>query len=267
MLLVLAALSALGMSSARAQVPDAEARFVERIAQERQARGLPGYTVAVDLQDVARRHAQRMAERGEPYHNPNLTSEVRGWDLVGENVGRGWEADSLHQAFMDSPTHRDIILSSQFTEIGVGVVRTSDGQMWVVEVFRRPTQESATVAPAAAPPAPPPPPRPPAAPAPVPPAPAPAPAAPATTLPPKPAPTEAADETEPLQVVAGDELALAARSSVAAPLAVPRSVTTGAPELVELARGVPAPAWVAAFLLSAVVGGQALALRRLGLVA
>lgn len=265
-------LAVAGAASAQAQAVDAEARFVERIGQERQARGLGSLVVAADLQAVARRHAQRMADRGEPYHNPDLASEVQGWDLLGENVGRGWDADGLHQAFMDSPTHRDIIVSPRFTEVGVGVVRTSDGQMWVVEVFRQPASQPAPASPAAAPaPAPPPqPPAPPAAPA-VPPAPAPAPtpvAATSASVTPPVSATTVAPPTPTDATVAGAELALATERARPAPMTA--SAVTGplpTADVERLVREVPPAAWLAALLLSAVVGGQGLALRRLGLVA
>lgn len=267
LVVVVAIVSLLGAASARAQVVDAEARFVERIDGARRAQGLPAFVVAADLRDVARRHAQRMAERGEPYHNPALTSEVQGWDLVAENVGVGQDADGLHDAFMASQVHRDNILHRGLAEIGVGVVRSSDGRMWVVQVFRRPTP-APTAAPAAAPPSPP---APPAS------APPPAPAPPPTTAPLAATPTAAAPVTTPpppapsaTVLAAGpgtlDEAALVAPST--------RSVRRGAldpagaiPPLEDLARQIPLAAWIAAFSLSAVVGGQGLVLRRLGLVA
>ena len=142
---------------------DDEAAFVSRINADRRAAGLPAYATAGDLVTVARRHAQRMADRGEHYHNPNLASEVSGWRLVGENVGQGPDVAGLHQAFMSSPSHRANILRREFTQVGVGVVRSASGRIFVVEVFRQPATAAAAPAPAPAPapaaaPSPPPPP-------------------------------------------------------------------------------------------------------------
>lgn len=211
-----------------------------------------------DLQAVARRHAQRMIERGEPYHNPDLQSEVSGWAIVGENVGAGPDVDSVHAALMASSSHRRNILSPELTELGVGAARTADGRVWVVQVYRRPQTAS---------PAPPPPTSPPPAPA----APRPAAAVAApTTAPPSPPPTEAAapapTTTVPLERDALPRRVTAAGRSLAlADLDASRTTAT-APDLAEIAEGVPAPVAAAALLLAGVVGLQGVTLRRLGLV-
>jgi hypothetical protein len=79
-----------------------------------------------------------MARTDDLYHNPNLGSAVRNWQAVGENVGRGGDVPSLHQAFMNSPSHRANILDRDFTEVGVGTYVDGNGILWVTEVFRRP---------------------------------------------------------------------------------------------------------------------------------
>jgi hypothetical protein len=119
--------------------PDAEDRFVVRIGDERVAAGgLASYAVAADLVDVARRHAEEMASEHRLYHNPRLGDDVQGWQSVGENVGVGSSVEDIHQAFMASQTHRDNVMSATFTEVGLGVV--IDGpDLWVVEVFRKPS--------------------------------------------------------------------------------------------------------------------------------
>ncbi len=164
---------------------DDEAGFVSRINADRRGAGLPAYAVSGDLVTVARRHAQRMADRGEQYHNPNLDNEVApGWLMLGENVGKGGSVDSLHRAFMASPAHRANILRKEFTQVGIGVVRDATGTIYVVEVFRQPGRATSAPAPKPAP-------KPVAKPAPAP-APAPKPApqpAPAPKPAPKPAPT------------------------------------------------------------------------------
>jgi uncharacterized protein YkwD len=180
---------------ARAADAGAEAAFTSALNGERAAAGLPGLAVASDLVAVARRQAARMADSGSLYHNPSLGSEVGGWQKVGENVGRGPGVDVVHQAFMDSPGHRQNILDAAWTEVGVGV-EVRDGRIWVAEVFRQP----------AAAPAPAPEPEPTPAPAPTTaaPAPPPAPAEPAPS-----APTADAAPTEP-EATAAEEGATAA---------------------------------------------------------
>jgi peptidoglycan hydrolase-like protein with peptidoglycan-binding domain len=82
-----------------------------------------------------------MASKNSLYHNPNLTSDVKNWRWVGENVGYGGDSRSLHQAFMNSAPHRANILDRDFTEVGIGVVVRA-GRVWVAEVFRKPARAS-----------------------------------------------------------------------------------------------------------------------------
>lgn len=232
---------------ATAQAVEAEQGFVTRINQQRQAAGLAAYSPASDLQAVARRHAQRMADRGEHYHNPNLTSEVSNWSIVGENVGRGHDVEGLHQAFMASRTHRANVMSDQLTQVGVGVVQTPDGMLWVVQVFRRPMASTATPgADRASAPAPA---EPPALPA------------PARTAPP-PTTTVPAPTTAIVAPTTTHALLDPMRAEGEAPMAISAVVTPTLPTEVP---SLPAEAWLAAGLLAGVVGFQTFSVRRLGL--
>lgn len=143
-----APVAAMGASSAS---PDFEQRFVDLTGGERTGSALAGYAVEGDLVEVARRHAERMASENRLYHNPALADDVSGWQAVGENVGRGPSVDEIHRAFMNSPSHRDNVMSSEFTQVGVGVHVTDAGDIWVAEVFRRPQAAAPAPTPVAAP--------------------------------------------------------------------------------------------------------------------
>ena len=267
LLLVAALLLLLGSGvAARAQVVDAEDAFVARIAQERAAAGLPGLAVASDLQEVARRHAQRMLERGTKFHNPNLGSEVGGWALLAENVGFGPTVEALHEAFMASSSHRANILNTDVTQVGIGVVRGGDGRLYVVQVFRLPADSAPPPPPTTAPPPATTTPSPPITPPPATTAPPPT-APPPTSAPQPPAPSAPAPTVpEPLPAPGSDEVAAQAAPEVDLLSASVATPAAAVPDLDELATNVPAAAWVGAFLLAAVVGLQGQALRRLGLV-
>lgn len=88
------------------------------------------------LSIVARRHSLRMAREGRLYHSTDLTRRVRRWRYLGENVGVGPSIEDLQQAFMDSPPHRQNILSGRYRDVGVGVVKDSYGTYWVTVIFR-----------------------------------------------------------------------------------------------------------------------------------
>ena len=114
-----------------------EATFTDQLNAARAERGLPPLEARPALVSVARQQAARMADRATLYHNPNLTSDVANWQWVGENVGYGPDALTVHVAFMSSPGHRANILDRDYTQVGVGAV-VRDGRVWVAEVFRRP---------------------------------------------------------------------------------------------------------------------------------
>jgi len=118
---------------AAASTPESE--LFAKINQERQSAGIASLAQnSTDLLEVARRHSARMAKQNRLHHNDNLPGEVSGWRALGENVGTGPDTASIHQAFMDSPSHRAQILDGTYTEAAVGVV-VVDGTLWVTEIL------------------------------------------------------------------------------------------------------------------------------------
>ena len=116
-----------------------EASFATMINVARQQNGLKPLRVVTDLTRLARSWSNSMAVAGDIWHNPRLTRQVGAWRVVGENVGVGGVVGQLNAAFMASPDHRANLLSSAYTEIGVGVVR-HNGTLYVTEDFRRPVR-------------------------------------------------------------------------------------------------------------------------------
>jgi uncharacterized protein YkwD len=134
---VLTALVTGAATAAPAGATSVEDVFTTKLNQERTSRGIPRLTPRAALVEVARAQARRMAARNTLYHNPNLTRDVTNWRWVGENVGYGPDALTVHVAFMNSPGHRANILDRDYTEVGIGAVTVGD-RVWVAEVFRRP---------------------------------------------------------------------------------------------------------------------------------
>lgn len=118
-----------------------ESVFTSRLNFARASRGVPRLTTRATLVAVAREQAARMAARSTLFHNPNLTSDVTNWRWVGENVGYGPDALTVHVAFMRSPGHKANILDRDFTEVGIGAV-VRNGRVWVAEVFRQPARRT-----------------------------------------------------------------------------------------------------------------------------
>ena len=79
--------------------------------------------------------AQHLAATKSLAHS-NLTDGISGnWNTLGENVGFASSVDGAHAGFMNSPKHRDAILSPSYTSVGIGAAQ--NGGIWyVVQVFR-----------------------------------------------------------------------------------------------------------------------------------
>ena len=118
--------------------------FLSRVNSARQAHGLKPLTMKSDLVSVAQSWSQHMADNNSLSHNPNLTSQVKNWQAVGENVGVGPTVKDIEDAFMNSTHHRENILDPGYTEVGIGTVRDSKGQLWVTQDFRQPMHTTTT---------------------------------------------------------------------------------------------------------------------------
>lgn len=125
-----------GLLPAAASTIDEESCFVSAINSARASAGVGSLGVNGALVTMARTWSATMAAAGYIYHNPNLTTLApSNWLNLGENVGVGPTCDALAQAFMNSPEHRANILDPAFSSVGVGVVDTADGTIYVTEDF------------------------------------------------------------------------------------------------------------------------------------
>jgi hypothetical protein len=115
----------------------AEQDLLSLVNQERSSRGLNTLSRSDRLTSIARNHSEEMASSGDLHHNDNLPSEVGSYSELGENVGAGFDAEGVHDAFMDSSGHRANILGPT-TQIGIGAMRDENGYLWVTEVFYKP---------------------------------------------------------------------------------------------------------------------------------
>ncbi|HVE62831.1 MAG TPA: CAP domain-containing protein [Mycobacteriales bacterium] len=136
-LVVIAVLTSVLALAPAAHAGPGEGDFFHRTNSSRSTSALRGLVSKADLVTVARRHAQRMATEKRLFHNPNLGREVTGWRVVGENVGMGATPAPIHQAFMNSSSHRANILHRGYTEVGMGTATDSNGRLYIVQVYRQ----------------------------------------------------------------------------------------------------------------------------------
>src|SRR3954468_21212412 len=104
-------------------------RLVTLINNARAQHGLKALTVTSGTSTVAANWTNHLDQQQALSHNPDLGHQLEthgspDWTAYGENVGDGptSSADTLFQAYMNSPEHRDYILGSAYRYVGVGVV-------------------------------------------------------------------------------------------------------------------------------------------------
>ena len=102
------------------------------------------------LADVARAHSLDMIREHYFGHNDPQGRTVAGrvtdagiaWQAVGENIAIAPSVTYAESEFMDEPrnqhNHRWNILNRGYTEVGVGIVRASDGSYYITQDFLHP---------------------------------------------------------------------------------------------------------------------------------
>lgn len=134
---VVVALSVIMLPGRAMADPAEDAGVAAGILNESRAdHGLPRLMPDRELQIVANRQANRMAEDGYIYHSGNLGGQLSwGWQAWAENVGYGPSVHWVHGAFMNSGYHASNSLDPSYNYVGVGVAYGSDGKVYVAQVF------------------------------------------------------------------------------------------------------------------------------------
>jgi uncharacterized protein YkwD len=104
------------------------------VNQARSQNGLDSLSLSDKLSRRAHRHSEEMADSGTLFHSCLSCNGRRGPSAIGENVGVGPNLQDIHDALMDSQSHRDNILSTAYDRVGIGIVRRGD-RLWVTELF------------------------------------------------------------------------------------------------------------------------------------
>lgn len=114
---------------------------------ERTKRGLPALKANWQLSRCARYKSQDMinknyfAHQSPTYGSPFDMIESFGISMAagGENIAMGQKtAQEVVTAWMDSVGHRGNILSTSYTEIGVGLAKNKNGNCYWTQMFIRP---------------------------------------------------------------------------------------------------------------------------------
>jgi len=123
-----------------------EQRLLDLTNAERKHQNLPPLVPNPVLFQVARAHAANMARQEKMDHNldgkkprERVTEAGYRWHYTGENLAYAEvELEEVMKGWMDSPKHRDNILSWKYTEIGLGMARSAQGLVYYTQVFALP---------------------------------------------------------------------------------------------------------------------------------
>ena len=113
--------------------------------EDRAANGLSALTLDPALCDLARMKSRDMHENNYFGHtSPTYGSAFQmlttyGYDFtsVGENIAHYATVEKAEAAFMSSSGHRQNILGSQWTKVGIGVCYDDQGFVYVTQLFVR----------------------------------------------------------------------------------------------------------------------------------
>lgn len=117
-------------------VPSHAERSIELVNERRDENRMPELEEDPDLTALAEGWADQMAVEGNLYHNPNLFEDrPPAYRMAGENVAYNSNPGNIDSAWWDSDGHRDNILNSSYTHMGVAFVQDGEGLWWAVQVF------------------------------------------------------------------------------------------------------------------------------------
>ena len=113
--------------------------------QDRIRNGLPALTLDPALSELARKKSRDMHENNYFAHtSPTYGSAAQmlrtfgySFTSVAENIAHHATVEKSQAAFMSSAGHRRNILGSQWTKVGIGIWKDSQGFVYVTQLFVR----------------------------------------------------------------------------------------------------------------------------------
>jgi uncharacterized protein YkwD len=134
LLATLLATSVAAQSAPSPTVATIEQRMAELANQSRAAVGAGPVTVDVNFAAASRDWSCQMARTNNFAHDPNFAAGGALAEIIAARSGADGDAGAhLHQQFLDSPAHREILLNPAYTRVGIGVCALNG--FWVTERF------------------------------------------------------------------------------------------------------------------------------------
>ena len=127
------------------QSPTFEERIVIEVNRYRIEAGLAPLTMRTPLMNAAEKYSAAMAAADEIGHDVDgsnvgdrISAEGYVWSACGEAVGAGYATpESVVAGWMNSPGHREIILTAGYTDVGAGYVYEADStwhHFWTLDL-------------------------------------------------------------------------------------------------------------------------------------
>jgi uncharacterized protein YkwD len=111
-----------------------ERRMAELANQSRAGVGARPVAVDVNFAAASRDWSCQMARTDNFAHDPNFAAGGALAEIIAARSGADGDAGAqLHQQFLDSPAHREILLNPAYTRVGIGVCVLNG--YWVTERF------------------------------------------------------------------------------------------------------------------------------------
>jgi hypothetical protein len=132
----------LGDAKKLPQTPGKYASNHIMINAERTQRLVPPLRRERVLDQIAREHAQRMADMNKVVHmdgpvelHGKLIREGLSFQRLGVNIARGTSIQDIHKFMMAALAERNNIVDKRFSTMGVGTARTDNGTIYLCQVF------------------------------------------------------------------------------------------------------------------------------------
>ncbi|ANC76015.1 hypothetical protein ABE65_003975 [Fictibacillus phosphorivorans] len=131
-------------AEAGAELTAQEQQMLNLVNQEREKQGLPALKADPELTKVARVKAKDMIDNNYFDHNsPTYGSPFDmmkkfgvDYNTAGENLAGNSSVEGAHTSLMNSQGHRENILKSEYTSVGIGVVDGGQYGKMFVQMFK-----------------------------------------------------------------------------------------------------------------------------------
>jgi uncharacterized protein YkwD len=129
--------------------------ILELVNRERAKQKLPALTIDPTLTKVAKGYSELMAKREKAAHGldgkrvgERIFDAGYDYTAAGENLASAVgkkdqpapKPAELVKGWMDSPSHRKVILTGKYTQTGLGVARDKKGDYYYTQVFAAPSE-------------------------------------------------------------------------------------------------------------------------------